>query len=83
MEITTSILLQYDNVSLFSFFDNHSVIENLDNYKDKIHYGEWINSEILKWLKEEKYILSKDNYTQYFNKMENYYLNYDYDAIFK
>lgn len=83
MEITTSILLQYDNVTLFSFFDNHSVIENLDNYKDKIHYGEWINSEILKWLKEEKYILSKDNYTQYFNKMENYYLNYDYDAIFK
>ena len=83
MEIATSILTKYDNVELYCFFNEHEVIENLDNYKDSGHYGGWINSEILKWIKDEKYLLTKDNYTDYFNKMKKYYLNYNYDAIFK
>lgn len=83
MEIATSILTKYDNVELYCFFNEHEVIENLDNYKDSGHYGGWINSEILKLIIDEKYLLTKDNYTDYFNKMKKYYLNYNYDAIFK
>ncbi len=79
----TQLLLNYDNVHLFSFFGNTETICNLDNYKDNIHYAEWINSWMLECMYKGKYKLTNDNYEQYYTDVCDYYLNYDYETIFK
>jgi hypothetical protein len=76
------MLLQYDNVHLFSFFDEFEMITNLENYKDATHYGPWINSYILKSLKERNHELTMDNYIEYCNSVREFYSNYDYDRLF-
>ena len=85
MCLLTKKLVQYDNVKLFAFWNNYEMITNLDNYRDIYHYGPNVNSKILHWMAEEdeKYLLTKDNYQEYWNEIRNFYSNYDYDSIFE
>lgn len=82
MESVIEMLLPYDNVHMFSFFNNYEMICNLDNYKDPEHHGDWINSQILVWMKNDEYRLNQDNYKEYCKSVKEFYLNYDYDALF-
>ena len=75
-------LLDYENIYLFSFFDEFDMICDLDNYTDYIHYGEWVNSQILVWMKEGKHRLTRENYQEYYDRVYEFYMNYDYDALF-
>lgn len=77
------ILLEYHNIYLFSFFDEFDMICDLDNYKDYVHYGEWINSQIIEWMYQGEHQLTKDNYQQYYEKIYRFYTEYDYDALFQ
>lgn len=74
-------LLQYPNIKLYSFFDDFELVCNLDHYKDYLHYGESINSLILKRIKKEENLLTQDNYKQYLKKIEDFYHSYDYDSL--
>lgn len=76
-------VLDCENVRVFSFTNNYELVCNLDNYKDNGHYGEWINSDMLKWMSEGKYELTKDNYEAYLTDIEEFYLTYDYNRIFE
>lgn len=76
-------LLEYDNIYLFSFFDEFDMICNPDNYKDAGHYGEWVNEQILEWMRNKEHMLTKDNYREYCDKIYNFYTAYDYDALFE
>lgn len=80
-EYVIGLILPYDNIRLFSFNNEYEVITNLDNYKDKMHYGEWINSMILKYMKEGKDMLTKDNYELYIQKEYNYFKMFDYNSL--
>lgn len=82
-EILARTLLKYDNVKLYSFFNNYDLTCNLDNYTDKTHYNEGINSKILKWIKDDEYLLTEENLDGYLEKERAFYLNYDYDKIFE
>ncbi|MBE6160253.1 MAG: hypothetical protein E7157_04315 [Lactobacillales bacterium] len=82
-KITTETLLEFDNVYIFSFWNNIEMISNLNNYKDIIHYSSSINSNILHWMKDKEYLLTKNNYIEYYNEIENIYYNYDYDSLFE
>ena len=82
LEYQTQLLLEYDNVHVFGFFNNAQLICNLDNYKDTIHYGEWVNSWILECINKDEFRLTKSNYIQYYEEIDDYYLNYDYEAIY-
>lgn len=75
-------MLEYDNVKLYSFFNNYDLICNLNNYKDTAHYSEKINSQILQWIKNDEYLITKDNVDEYLEQEREFYLNYDYDSIF-
>lgn len=75
-------ILEIPNIELYSFFDNYEMITNLDNYKDAGHYMEHINEQILVWIKDKKYRLTKENYQEYINKNLDFYKNYDYESIF-
>ena len=81
-EIIINSLLDFDNVKLYSFFNNFDLICNLNNYKDITHYSEDINSEILRWIKNDEYLITKDNLSEYLESERKFYFNYDYDKIF-
>jgi hypothetical protein len=80
--ISTQLLLECPNVKLYNFNDKYDIIENLDNYRDKEHYGSWINSMILEWIASDEGLVTKDNYLDRFEIEKEYYLNYDYESIF-
>lgn len=76
------MLLPYKNLYLFSFFDEFNMICDLNNYKDIIHYGENINSQILIWMHNKEHLLTEENCEAYYDKIYKFYTTYDYDALF-
>lgn len=82
-KITTELLLQYDNVCVFSFFDDYDMICEPDNYKDTLHFTEDINSRILYWIHDGEHQLTRDNYEKYYSDIKDYYVNYDYDGLWE
>lgn len=81
-KVIIEILLGYDNIHLFSFNDAFDLVCDLDNYKDSCHYGEWINSQMLLWMKNNEHQLTKDNYQDYCARVSKFYTTYDYDKLF-
>lgn len=76
-------LLSFDNVHLFSFFDDYETITDLDNYFDTLHYSDAINSLMLQRMSRGEYELTPENCTNYWDAVCAYYLAYDYDALFE
>ncbi len=80
-QMVTEMLLPYENIHLYSFNDRTDIIYNLDNYKDSLHYGPWINTEILKCIHDGKGLLTKENCEDYFINEQEILKNYDYSSI--
>jgi hypothetical protein len=74
-------LLKYDNLQIFSFNILTDITTDLNNYFDTIHYGSWVNSLMLHYMKEGKCLLTKDNYENYLNEELLFYTTYDYSLI--
>lgn len=81
-KIAIECLTEYENVRIFSFFNNFDLICNLDNYIDEIHYIKNVNSQIMIWMQEGSYELTKENYEKYIEEITDFYINYNYDDIF-
>lgn len=77
--MAAELLLSAENVHLFSFSDRVDIIDNLDNYGDTLHYGEWINSEILQCMDSGAGELTLDNYREFFAKIRDLYSTYVFD----
>lgn len=80
--LATEMLLECDNIRVFSFFDDYDLITDPDNYSDKTHYTAAINSLLLQRMQAGDYELTKDNYQQHWSDVSAFYLAYDYDALF-
>ena len=74
-------LLRHPNIKLYAFFDNFELVCDLDNYKDYLHYGEWVNTWILECLKKEEHLLTEDTYQTYMKNVRDFYTSYDYEAL--
>lgn len=83
MEYVTSLILEVENIKLYSYFHEFEIITNLNNYMDIVHYDESINSLLLQKMYEDDGILTEKNYVAYFDEIRNFYINYNYDAIFQ
>ncbi len=81
-EMVTDLLLAYDNVRLFSFYENTELICNLDNYRDKEHYIGDINSYILEQMSQGNYEITEENKKTHMDFMWDFYLHFDYDTFF-
>lgn len=59
-----AILNTHHNESKHEYFISFyaNMICDIENYKDAGHYGQNVNSMILKWMHEGKYELTKENY---------------------
>ncbi len=75
------LILAYDNIHLFSFNNRTDVTTDLNHYKDVAHYGQWVNSMVLRWMHDGKYLLTNDNYKDYLAKELDFYTSYDYNQI--
>lgn len=81
-ELVIQELVKVDNIKVFCFWNEHELIENLDNYKDLEHYHEDVNSWMLEQFKKESNLLNQDNYKEIMNDAKDYYESYEYDKIF-
>ena len=64
-EIAINMLLQCDNVRLFSYNGREDIICDFSNYGDEIHYGYWINRMILEDMHSGNNEITKDNVEEY------------------
>ncbi|MBE6835994.1 MAG: hypothetical protein E7515_07085 [Ruminococcaceae bacterium] len=80
-KIVIEEILKYDNIKLFSFNCMFDITTDLNNYKDITHYGEWINSLMLRYMHDGKYQLTKDNYLSYLEQERQFYSSYDYSEL--
>lgn len=80
-QIAIEEILKHPNIKLYSFCDNFELICNLDNYRDKLHYGEWVNSWILEWMHNDEHLLTEKNYEKYIETIREFYNSYDYNLL--
>lgn len=74
-------LLKHPNIRLHCFFTNYEMICDISNYKDSVHYGEWINSWMLEQMHSGNYLLTEDNYLERLAAMREFYTSYDYASL--
>lgn len=79
----TELLLECENIHLFSFVKEIEITGNLNNYRDKEHYVSEINELILQWITEGRGLVTKDNYQEIIAWEREYYMNYDYDSLYE
>lgn len=80
LETASDMLLQYDNVKLFSFAVDYDTILNLDEYKDDVHYSQNTNSKILRCMKDGTYQLTRQNNADYWKSVRSFIKSFDFDA---
>lgn len=74
-------ILKCDNVKLYSFNNRTDITTDLNNYKDSEHYGEWINSLMLRWMHDGECLLTEENYEAYLAEELAFYTSYDYASL--
>ena len=82
-KIVIEEILEVPNIKLFSLNCLFDVTTDLNNYKDERHYGEWINSLVLRYIYDGKCLLTKENYLDYLEAERRFYKNYDYAQLAK
>jgi hypothetical protein len=80
-EYAVSLLLQAENVHIYSFGTRTDIIGNLDNYTDTLHYNGAVNDEIMRCIYLGEYELTTDNYQEYYNNVREIYEQYDYSYL--
>lgn len=77
-KIGVELLLSAENICVYDFSSRIDITGNLDNYTDTLHYGDWINSEILQMMQSGLGKLTEDNFEEYYDSVGRLYAEYDY-----
>lgn len=80
-QYTIELLLECDNIRLYSFNNRTDITTDLNHYHDKKHYATWINSLMLKWMHDGEYLLTKENYMDYLEEERAFYTEFDYASL--
>jgi len=70
-------LSKYLNVKLYDFQIAKDVTYNLNNYRDFTHYHQKINNWILEQIRDNKYLVTKDNYKEYSEELSKQVNEYE------
>ena len=81
-QMAIEMLLEYENIKLFSFMDATDIVCNLNYYKDSVHYNQEISDVMIDSMAMGSHRLTKENYMDYMNHMREFYGNFDYEALF-
>ena len=75
-------IMEFNNVKVHFFQDDEAIITNLDLYKDYTHYKPTINSWMLKEMKTESHLLTKETYIKTLDDFYSFLMDYDYDRLY-
>ena len=81
-KIATEMMLECENIHLFSFAQETDITGNIENYRDIEHYTAAINEKIIQWITEGTGRITKENYEELIDWEREYYMNYDYDSLY-
>lgn len=81
--IATELLLECDNVKLYSFARETQITGEVNLYRDKEHYVAEINDCIMTWIARDYGRLTRENYQELIRWEYDYYMNYDYDRLYE
>jgi len=81
-QVATELMLECENIRLFSFCRETAITDNVNNYRDKEHYVAEINDMIMQWIAEGRGLVTKDNYKELLDWELEYYSNFDYDKLY-
>lgn len=81
-ETATQLMLESENIRLFSFYTDFETITDLDNYRDSVHHSQQINSLLLERMAAGEFLLTEENYHQHWQEVLDFYTAYDYESIF-
>lgn len=82
-QIATELMLECENIKLYSFCRETQITDDIENYRDKEHYVAEINDMIMEWIAADKGRVTKENYQENIEWEREYYLNYDYDKLYE
>lgn len=77
----TRLLLEEDNIHIYSFQDDFELVCNLDNYRDTVHYTSEVSSYILEIVSRDQRKLTEENFDEYFERITEFYTGYDYQSL--
>ncbi len=80
-ELASEILLQEENIQLFSFHSDFETITDLNHYRDIVHHSDKINSLLLQRIRGGEYRLTQDTFRQHWQEVEAFYGSFDYEAL--
>lgn len=75
-------MLKYPNIKIYGFDNCMDVTADLNNYRDKIHYHEDVNSWMLEQMHQGNGLLTEDNYQEYLEEVESFYSTFDFNSLF-
>ena len=55
---------------------------DLANYKDRIHYGPWVNDWMLEKMASGEGLLTADNVEEYLSRERELFETFDYNTLF-
>ena len=76
-------LLEYDNVRLYYFQNEESIVCDLNRYTDAIHYDREVSLFIEESIAADAYRLTKDNYLEEVEETIQMIEAYDFDSVWE
>lgn len=77
----SDMLLEYNNVEIYSFLDSYDVINDLDRYCDSIHYDAGVSEWMLDEISMGNHNVNTDNMMRYYDDLKAYLTSYDYVSL--
>ena len=81
-KITTELLLECENIDLYSFVKETELADDLTKFRDKEHYMSETNIDIMNWIANGQGRVTKDNYLDIIEWEREHYMNYNYDQLY-
>lgn len=75
------LMLEYENIKLYSYNTRIDITSDLNNYRDPTHYGSWISTLILNWMHDGNGLITKENCDEYIEEELRLHLDFDYGSL--
>lgn len=81
LEYAVDVLLEADNIEVYSFYQWEDVLTNLDYYSDTIHFNGEVCDRIVDSIYNGEGLIEKDSVDFYFDHIKEMFYNLDYSSL--